>query len=110
MKSVKRYKIVIFVPETHGDKMRKAIGKAGAGEIGDYTNCTFTMKGITRFRPLSSAKPSKGKKGVLQEISEERIETVCIEDKLKAVLRAVKAVHPYEEPAPDVYPIEVVKL
>ena len=109
MKSLKRYKIVIFVPESHGEKMREAIGNAGAGVIGHYTHCNFTMKGVTRFRPSPSAKPSTGEPGKLETVPEERIETVCTEDRLKAVLEAVKAVHPYEEPAPDVYPIEIVK-
>ena len=89
--------------------MREAIGSAGAGIIGDYTHCTFTMKGTTRFRPLPSANPSTGEPGKLEAVPEERIETVCTADRLEAVLKAVKSAHPYEEPAPDVYPIEIIK-
>jgi hypothetical protein len=108
MKPLKRYKIVIFVPETHAAKMREAIGAAGAGVIGNYSHCTFTMKGITRFRPKLSANPAMGEPGQLEEVAEERIETVCTQERLSDVLAAIKAVHPYEEPAPDVYPIEVI--
>jgi hypothetical protein len=69
---------------------------------------TFTIKGVTRFRPMTAANPSSGEPGKLEEIAEERIETVCSQDKLEGVLEVIRAVHPYEEPAPDVYPIEVI--
>ena len=103
----KRYKIVFYVPETHADKLRDAIGDAGAGIIGNYSHCTFTMKGVGRFKPNKDANPTIGERGKLEEVTEDRIETVCEEDKLSAVLQAIKDQHPYEEPATDVYPIEV---
>ena len=99
----------MYVPESHGDKLREAIGNAGAGKIGDYSFCTFTSKGVGRFKPETGANPTIGEVGKLEVVEEERIETVCSEDKLKDVLRAIKEVHPYEEPATDVYPIEVVE-
>jgi len=102
-------KIVVFVPETHTNIVREAMGKAGAGKIGDYSYCTFSSKGIGRFRPDTGASPHIGEIGKFEEVVEERIETVCEEDKLKDVLRAIKEVHPYEEPATDVYPLEVVE-
>lgn len=103
----KRYKIVIYVPETHSDILRDAIGNAGAGVIGNYTHCTFTIKGTGRFKPVEGANPTIGEIGKLEEVQEERIETVCSGDNLQAVLKAIKEVHPYEEPATDVYQIEV---
>ena len=103
----KRYKIVLYVPESHADQLRDAIGNAGAGIIGNYSHCTFTIKGTGRFKPLDGANPTIGEVGKLEEVSEDRIETVCEADKLQAVLKAIKDVHPYEEPATDVYPIEV---
>ncbi|MEJ0001858.1 MAG: hypothetical protein WDN09_01580 [bacterium] len=75
--------------------------------IGKYTYCTFTIKGTGRFKPGTGAHPAIGEVGKLEEISEDRIETVCEGDALQAVLKAIKDVHPYEEPATDVYPIEV---
>lgn len=107
MKPKKRYKIVVYVPESDSEKLRTAIGDAGAGIIGNYSHCTFTIKGTGRFKPLEGANPTIGKVGTLEEVSEDRIETVCEEDKLKDVLKAIKDHHPYEEPATDVYPIEV---
>lgn len=103
----KRYKIVVYVPEKDAEKLRTAIGDAGAGIIGNYTHCTFTIKGTGRFRPNEEANPSIGQAGKLEEVAEDRIETVCEEDKLSAVLRVIRDTHPYEEPATDVYPIEV---
>lgn len=109
MPAKKRYKIVLYVPTDHADKLREAIGNAGAGIIGKYSHCTFTIKGTGRFKPMEGADPAIGEVGKLEEVSEDRIETVCEEDKLKDVLKAIKDNHPYEEPATDVYPIEVVE-
>lgn len=105
---MKRYKIVVYVPESDADKLREAIGEAGAGKIGNYSHCTFTLKGTGRFKPESGANPTIGKVGKLEEVAEDRIETVCTEERLKDVLAAIKENHPYEEPATDVYPIEIV--
>lgn len=104
----KRYKIVVYVPEDHAEKLREAMGNAGAGNIGNYSHCTFTIKGTGRFKPLEGANPTIGSVGNLEEVVEERIETVCSEDKLQDVLRAIRKVHPYEEPATDVYSVDVL--
>lgn len=108
MGSSKRYKIVVYVPEDHADKLREAMGNAGTGKIGNYSHCTFTLKGTGRFKPEEGANPTIGSVGKLEEVSEDRIETVCSADKLQDVLNAIREVHPYEEPATDVYPIELV--
>ena len=84
----KRYKIVVYVPDTHGDELRQAIGDAGAGVIGKYSYCTFTVKGTTQFKPEAGSDPTEGEIGELQEVSEERVETVCAGDKLDDVLAA----------------------
>jgi len=98
-------KIVVFVPETHTDIVREAMGKAGAGVIGNYTYCTFSIKGLGRFKPGKDANPTIGKVGELEAVREERIETVCEKSKLDGVIKAIKKVHPYEEVAFDVYPL-----
>ncbi|HWH07434.1 MAG TPA: hypothetical protein VNU47_02850 [Candidatus Paceibacterota bacterium] len=104
----KQYKIVVYVPLRSADEVRAALGKAGAGVIGDYTHCTFSSRGIGRFLPGQGAHPTIGNVGELTEVEEERIETVCRAGVLTDVLKAIKQVHPYEEPAIDVYPIEIV--
>lgn len=106
---MKKYKIVVYVPQEHADKLRDAMGNAGAGKIGNYSHCTFTVKGVGRFKPEQGANPTIGSIGNLGQVQEDRIETVCEEDKLKDVLQAIRSAHPYEEPATDVYPIELIE-
>ena len=106
---MKRYKIVAYVPDEHAEKVRDAMGAAGAGVIGNYTFCSFTLKGIGRFRPEAGAHPTIGEVGQMAEVHEDRIETVCTEEALPAVLEAIRRTHPYEEPGTDVYPLEVLE-
>ena len=104
----KRYKIVVYVPETHAELLRQAMGEAGAGRIGAYSHCTFSTKGVGRFRPEAGADPAIGVVGRLEAVAEERIETVCAGERLHQVLAAIRAAHPYEEPATDVYLLEAL--
>lgn len=98
-------KIVVFVPSSHADKVRGALAISGAGHIGNYDYCSFSSKGIGRFRPLEGAQPFIGESGKIEEVEEERIETICAREKLDEVLAEVKKVHPYEEPVIDIYPL-----
>lgn len=98
-------KIVVFVPETHSDMVRKAMGDADAGIIGNYNHCSFSSKGIGRFKPLEGANPTIGEVGKPEEVKEERIEMICAREKAKGVIAAMKKVHPYEEVAFDIYPL-----
>ncbi len=100
MKSVK---IVVFVPLTHTDKVREVIGNAGGGIIGNYDFCSFSSKGVGRFKPNDKARPHIGKTNKLESVEEERIEFVCPRSKAKSIIAALKKVHPYEEVALDVY-------
>ena len=104
----KQYKIVVYAPLDSAELIRKTLGDAGAGVIGNYTHCTSSSRSVGRFLPGEGSHPAIGKVGELTAVEEERIETVCRGEKLKAVLAAVQEVHPYEEPAIDVYPIEIV--
>lgn len=98
-------KLVVYVPESYADAVRLAMGKAGAGKMGNYSFCSFSVKGIGRFKPEKGANPTIGKVGEVEQVKEERIETICERKKLKAVVLAIKKVHPYEEVALDVYPL-----
>lgn len=106
MAQSKNVKIVVFVPESHKEVVWEAMGKAGAGKIGNYAFCSFSAKGIGRFKPEEGAHPSIGEVGKLESVMEERIETVCERNKLTNVIKAIKKVHPYEEVALDIYPLE----
>lgn len=98
-------KLVIYTPLTHAEAIRQILGEQGAGHIGNYDFCSFSMKGVGRFRPLEGANPTLGQVGKIEKVEEERIETVCREKGLEKILIAVRAAHPYEEPAIDVYPL-----
>jgi len=98
-------KVVVFVPLTHTDIVRKAIGEAGGGIIGNYNNCTFSTKGVGRFLPMDGAHPAIGGVGKLEEVHEEKIEFVCSREEAKNILAIIKKVHPYEEMALDIYPL-----
>lgn len=98
-------KIAVFAPATHGDVIRKALADAGAGHIGNYDFCSFSSRGVGRFRGLEGTNPFIGEPGKIEEADEEKIEVICPSDILKKVLDSVRAVHPYEEPAIDIYPL-----
>jgi hypothetical protein len=98
-------KLVVFVPETHADAVRAAIGGAGGGRIGHYSFCSFSSKGIGRFKAEAGAHPAVGKVGELEAVPEERIECVCRTDLVKDVMAAIRRVHPYEEIPVDLYPL-----
>jgi dinuclear metal center YbgI/SA1388 family protein len=95
-------KLVVFVPAEKADDVRDAIAAAGAGAIGDYDQCTFSTTGEGRFRPLEGADPAIGAVGHLETVEEVRIESVLPRSRRTAVVRAMLAAHPYEEPAYDV--------
>jgi hypothetical protein len=98
-------KLVIFVPLTHADIVRKAMGDAGAGTLGNYKHCTFSTKGVGRYIPIKGAHPFIGEVGKLEEVEEERIETVCYKKDLKKIIAVIEKVHPYEEVSLDIYPL-----
>ncbi|MBI2622161.1 hypothetical protein HYW66_00810 [Candidatus Microgenomates bacterium] len=102
---MKLVKIAVYVPESHADIVRQAMGNAGAGVIGNYSHCTFSIKGKGNYKPLEEAKPFIGEVGKFEEVEEERIETVCPQKKVKEVIKAIKKVHPYDEVALDIYPL-----
>ena len=101
-----QHKIVVYVPLAHADKVREAIGQAGGGKLGKYSFCSFSTKGIGRFRPEAGARPAIGEVGKLEEVEEEKIEVTCDSEKVQDVITAIKRVHPYEEVAMDVWPLE----
>ncbi|MDP2624638.1 MAG: hypothetical protein Q8P27_00455 [Candidatus Peregrinibacteria bacterium] len=98
-------KLAIYTPVTHSDSIRKVLAESGAGHIGNYDSCSFSTRGVGRFRGLEGSNPAIGEAGQLESVDEEQIETVCYEKDLITILAAVKKVHPYEEPAIDIYPL-----
>lgn len=98
-----RVKIVTFAPVENADAIRNALGVAGAGILGEYTFCSYSVTGVGRFLPSANTNPHIGIPGVLESVEEERIEVTCARGVAKKVIAAMKATHPYEEVAFDVY-------
>lgn len=92
----------VFVPETHAESLRVALGEAGAGSIGEYDQCSFSSLGLGRFRPSEKANPHIGKAGELESVAEERVSVILEKHQLNNVLNAMVASHPYEEVAHEI--------
>jgi hypothetical protein len=103
-----RFHLVVYAPLADAPKVRKALAGTRAGKLGNYDSCSFSSRGLGRFRPLKGAHPAIGSVGTLEEVEEERIEVmvdVPSEKELHAVIAAVREAHPYEEPAMHVLPM-----
>ncbi|MFP5218947.1 MAG: Nif3-like dinuclear metal center hexameric protein [Actinomycetes bacterium] len=101
-------KLVVFVPEDDADRLLDALADAGAGTIGDYDRCAWWTSGTGTFRPLEGANPTLGRVGEVETVAERRLEVVLPRRSRQAVLRAMLAAHPYEEPAYDVFELATV--
>jgi dinuclear metal center YbgI/SA1388 family protein len=98
-------KLVTFVPVEQAELLRNMLFLAGAGHIGDYDFCSYNVLGEGTFRASDDAHPFVGEPGQIHTEPEIRIETILPAYKKTAVLRALLASHPYEEPAYDFYPL-----
>ncbi len=96
------YKIVVFVPEAQAEVMIDELAAAGAGQLGSYDRCAWTGTGVGTFRPGPDATPAIGAAGAIERVAEARVEMVLPPSALAAVIAAMRAAHPYEEPAFDV--------
>lgn len=97
------YKLCVFIPEDHLEKVKAAMFEAGAGKIGDYDHCCWQTLGTGQFRPLAGSQPFLGESGQLEHIEEYKVELVVADELIHDVIRAMKQAHPYEEPAYDAW-------
>lgn len=102
---IKRVKIFFTVPVSDTEKVRDAVCMAGAGVIGNYTDCSMIIKCTGTFKPNSEANPYLGENGKLEFADENKVEVVCNVEKVKEVIKSLREVHPYEEPAIDIIPL-----
>jgi len=93
------YKIELYVPESHLAAVKTAMFEAGAGRVGNYDRCAWQTRGEGQFRPLDGSRPFFGNQGQIETAIEYKLELVCEEPCLKAVVAALKRAHPYEEVA-----------
>lgn len=94
------------MPADHKEVVKNAMFAAGAGKIGNYDCCSFETLGSGQFRPLSGSQPFIGEQNKIEQVTEYKIEMVCAESMVKAVVEAMKKYHPYETPAYDVIKME----
>lgn len=85
-----------------------AISAVGGGIVGNYTHCAFTNPGSGHFKPGQDADPHVGTVGEINTVPEIRIETFCTRAAARAVVAAIRAAHPYEEPV--IYLIPLLSL
>lgn len=102
---INRVKIIVTIPVENVDEIRNAICEAGAGVIGNYTDCSMLTKCIGTFKPNDDANPYIGKNNNLEFVEEEKLEVVCDVKLVKNVITKLREVHPYEEPAIDIIPL-----
>jgi dinuclear metal center YbgI/SA1388 family protein len=99
-------KWVVFVPSENSDAVRSAMFTAGAGQIGDYSQCSWSVPGTGQFLPHDGASPAIGTVGTVEHVAEDRVEMVAPASRRGAVYAALRVAHPYEEPAYDVIALQ----
>ena len=105
VKATPNRKLVVFVPREALDNVRTALFDAGAGRIGEYEHCSWYAAGTGTYLGGERSSPTIGERGKEQRVSELRLETVYPEERHDEVVAALRAAHPYEEPAFDIYPL-----
>jgi len=98
-------KLVVFVPLAHADKVAEAMHNAGAGIIGEYSNCSFRNFGTGVFKGSEKSNPRVGVKGKIESVEEVKVEVLVNSFDVKRIVAEMKKAHPYEEVAYDVYPL-----
>lgn len=99
------YKLNFYVPESHLELVKNALFEKGAGRYEAYDQCCWQVRGEGQFRPLESSQPFIGQQGQLETVVEFKVEMICSDSVIKEVLQTLLTVHPYEEPAYDIYKI-----
>ncbi len=105
-----RVKIVTFVPVEHAEQVRNALASAGAGRIGGYELCSFAAPGSGTFRGGEGTHPAVGQAGVFESVDELRLEMICPRGSTALAVETLRSLHPYEEPAIDVYDLQPLPL
>jgi hypothetical protein len=90
--------VTTYVPSSHADAVRAAMADAGAGRIGDYTGCSFSVEGEGNYTVPVDGVPAIGRPGESESVAEKRVEMMCAPALASQVVRACTAAHPYEEP------------
>lgn len=98
-------KLEIFVPQEHAFKIRDELAKVGVGQLGDYDHCVAMVQVRGFFRPLPGSNPFEGEEGKISEVAEYKVEVNCRRDLVDEAIKAIRSVHPYEEPLVNIIPL-----
>lgn len=99
------YKLNFYVPESHLEPVKDALFAKGAGHYNAYDQCCWQVRGESQFRPLEDSRPYSGKTRQLEKVAEYKVEMICSDAAIKEVVQTLLSVHPYEEPAYEIYKI-----
>ena len=102
---IKKVKVIVTIPAENTEEVRNAICNEGAGIIGNYTYCTMTTKCTGTFKPSDKANPYIGEKNKIEFVEEDKLEVICDINIVKRIIKTIREVHPYEEPAIDIIPL-----
>jgi len=102
---IKKVKIIVTVPPENLEEVRNVVCEEGAGIIGNYTYCTMSTSCVGTFKGTDESNPYIGQKNKLEIVDEEKFEVICDINIAKKVIKKLKEVHPYEEPAIDIIPL-----
>jgi structural hemagglutinin/hemolysin toxin protein RtxA len=100
------YKVCFYVPETHLEEVKSALFAQGGGKVGHYSCCAWQTLGEGQFMPMEGSKAFVGEQTRLEKVAEYKVEMVCHDQYLRAVIEALKKAHPYEEPTYEVLRME----
>jgi len=100
------YKLVVFVPFENSIILKEALFKAGCGNIGNYSHCSYSCEGVGSFKPLPGSSPHIGQHNHIERVEEERVEMVFPRNKKRQIIEVLYQHHPYEEPAFDIIALE----
>lgn len=98
--------LTVFVPKDHSEKVKETLFSAGAGNIGFYDECSFTLNGNGTFRPIEGSNPFSGQQNIRENADEDMISVIFEDYKKGRIISALKAAHPYEEVAYQVYQLD----
>ena len=99
------FKLEIFIPAERVAALREALAEVGAGRIGNYDHCCSVTEVRGYWRPLEGANPFQGEIGKVETGTECKVEVNCAREKVKAALKTIRRVHPYEEPLINIIPL-----
>ncbi|PQJ15612.1 Nif3-like dinuclear metal center hexameric protein [Aureicoccus marinus] len=104
-KSNELLKLITYVPKEHAEALKQGLFEAGAGSVGNYSDCSFSMRGQGQYKPSQEANPHQGVKGELEKVEELQLQVLVEKSNQHKVHRALLKNHPYEEVAHEWVPL-----